>query len=183
MSVSKRYVGNEENVKKVISLYLSEAKPTLEDMAVELGTTYHNVQHIVRTRLPKDVQAREKALRYSRAKTLRDVLQPPPSGSRAHHWKGGRTKTKEGYWQVRIGKRYFLEHRLVMEKALGLEPGGLPQIFEVHHIDENKQNNVLDNLALVTPSGHRELHCHLNGWQPASSRSTLWEKWASGTSK
>ena len=32
------------------------------------------------------------------------------------------------------------------------------QVLQVHHIDKNRQNNELDNLLVVCPNHHRELH-------------------------
>lgn len=53
---------------------------------------------------------------------------------------------------------YVFEHRHVLLKAgVSVPPG-----FEVHHIDEDRSNNSLDNLAVVTPIGHQRLH-HPNG--------------------
>lgn len=83
-------------------------------------------------------------------------------GSDSNQWKGGRTKTKEGYVLIKShghpyarSNNYVSEHRLVMEKHLGryLEP-----YEQVHHKDGNKANNVVSNLELWTrshPSGKR----------------------------
>jgi hypothetical protein len=45
-------------------------------------------------------------------------------------------------------------HRYVWQKEVGKIPNG----YHIHHIDGNKANNSLDNLALVTASGHERLH-------------------------
>lgn len=59
--------------------------------------------------------------------------------------------TKKGYVQVKLkctdGKqRLFQYHRVIWYLAYGTIPEG----YEVNHIDENKQNNALSNLNLMT---------------------------------
>jgi hypothetical protein len=63
---------------------------------------------------------------------------------------------------------------VLVAKSLGLEE--LPAHWEVHHIDEDKTNNDLDNLAIVTKRGHRKLHRVLLG------KLYAWEKEMFGTS-
>ena len=77
-------------------------------------------------------------------------------------WKGGQFINDEGYvmthapehpWPRR--NRYILEHVRVMELAIGrrLLPGEV-----VHYIDHSRQNNALDNLALMSAGEHSSLH-------------------------
>lgn len=47
------------------------------------------------------------------------------------------------------------EHRYVMEQKLG---GPIPKGMHVHHIDGDRRNNHPDNLMLLTPEEHIELH-------------------------
>lgn len=66
-------------------------------------------------------------------------------------------KSKDYYKHHRIGGRagkMRLEHHLVWEKANGLIPEG----YEIHHIDQNKKNNDLENLTCVTVSDHQRIH-------------------------
>lgn len=54
-------------------------------------------------------------------------------------WKGGR----------------ILEHRLVMEQHLGRR---LLKTEEVHHKDGNRQNNLIENLEVLTKEKHASIH-------------------------
>lgn len=59
---------------------------------------------------------------------------------------------KTGYYlNSTIRKRL---HRYVWEN----EVGEIPKGYHVHHIDGDKSNNSIDNLALITASGHERLH-------------------------
>jgi 5-methylcytosine-specific restriction endonuclease McrA len=84
-------------------------------------------------------------------------------------WKGGRKVRRDGYIFVVVqddhpapaytkpsGLKYSLEHRHVMEQHLDrfLHPTEV-----VHHIDGNRSNNSIDNLALLPDqSTHATLH-------------------------
>lgn len=54
---------------------------------------------------------------------------------------------------------YVMEHRLVIEKAIGRYVGADE---EIHHINYNKSDNRIENLVLLPTSGsHTELHKYL----------------------
>lgn len=103
-------------------------------------------------------------------------------------WKGGRTKTKEGYifisfqlltedekrifenMKVGRGSGYISEHRFLMAKKIG-RPLGKNEI--VHHINGIQFDNRLENLQLMTSSEHSkklsgEITCPKCGhtWKP-----------------
>lgn len=59
---------------------------------------------------------------------------------------------KTGYYLN--GSIHERMHRYVWEHYCGKIPEG----FQVHHIDGDKSNNVIDNLALMTNSAHQRLH-------------------------
>ncbi len=85
------------------------------------------------------------------------------SGSLNPNWKGGRTVTSHGYVLIRVGKKhpladcrgYAYEHRLKLMEKLGRVP--LPEEL-AHHDDEDKQNNVPENLLPISRSDHIKLH-------------------------
>lgn len=64
--------------------------------------------------------------------------------------------SRHGYQYVRVaGRGYSFLHRKVMAESIGrpLERGEV-----VHHIDGDRQNNVISNLFLTTPAGHNYAH-------------------------
>ena len=78
-------------------------------------------------------------------------------------WKGGRSKDFHGYIIVhspnhpnKNNKGYIREHRLVMEKHLGRY---LTKKEIVHHEDEDRSNNKLENLKLFkNKAAHTKHH-------------------------
>lgn len=61
---------------------------------------------------------------------------------------------KKGYLMVRIAKRNVRVHRLVYE-YFGTD---FNKDYHIHHEDENKQNNCIDNLECISPSEHTTHH-------------------------
>ena len=91
------------------------------------------------------------------------------TGSAHPAWKGGRAIDRDGYVRVyrpdhpfpRRGG-YVLEHVMVMELSIGRR---IASDENVHHKDDDKQNNALENLELqkkgAHSSHHRSLDTHL----------------------
>jgi len=77
------------------------------------------------------------------------------------NWKGGIINQKNGYVLILTkyhpsGQKYVLQHRLVMEAQIGRFLGSKEQ---VHHINENKKDNRIENLMLFrSNSEHRRYH-------------------------
>jgi hypothetical protein len=77
---------------------------------------------------------------------------------------GSGTITRHGYRQIKMDGKYVFEHRIIWERINGLIPNGM----FIHHKDENRLNNDISNLELVTYEDHRRIH------------SKLYERWNGG---
>lgn len=109
------------------------------------------------------------------------------SGSLHHKWNGGRKKHPEGYVYVlkkghpRSTKDgYVLEHILVMEEYLGrpLKYFGQnhPDNEIVHHLNEIKDDNRIENLVVVLRKCHIKHHCKI----PSSIKEEVFKTWSFG---
>lgn len=84
---------------------------------------------------------------------------------------GGRYKAKQ-----KNGRR-ILEHRLVWEE----HNGEIPEGMMIHHIDENKKNNNIDNLQCITYKEHNNIHSH-EPWNKGLTTKTN-KKWKQAMEK
>ena len=71
-------------------------------------------------------------------------------------WKGGKVKMANGYILLSLNGSRKLEHRYIMEQYLGRP---LEKKEVVHHINEVRNDNRIENLALLSSqSEHARLH-------------------------
>ena len=63
---------------------------------------------------------------------------------------------KPDWYTGRKGATHVFVHTVVMCEALGLTE--LPQGWAVHHINGDKHDNDITNLALMTQNAHSKLH-------------------------
>jgi hypothetical protein len=155
MSISKEWCNNKRNQESVLQLYRGKACLTKQAIADRLGTVYHNVLHVIAAHMPEQEHAWQKAKRYAKSKRGWKNPMYGKKGPKHHNWIG---LVDDGYGYLTClnrGKRQFV-HRIVMARALGIRE--LPDWCTVHHIDEDKKNNDLDNLVLTTNSGHKVIH-------------------------
>ena len=109
------------------------------------------------TKCKEQVAQERAALVTERKKSA--VSQPAPFRPRGYVDEEGYVMIKiPGGWPSQRVNGYVLEHRYVMEKFLGRSLGSDEH---VHHKDQNKWNNALENLLVVTNAQHTELHKNL----------------------
>lgn len=90
------------------------------------------------------------------SKQCQNVWKGTKTGESSSQWRGGIYMTNQGYRFLRQPDgTYKAEHRIVMEEKIGRE---LLSDEVVHHIDEDKLNNDINNLQLMTRSEHIEEH-------------------------
>ena len=148
--------------------YMSPPYKTMTQIGEELGVTYHTISAALRRGLTAEQIRKRSAANKSRAKTGKAN---PMFGLRQS--KGPiRRGAYRGEWD---GQTHVLLHRQAFLRVLGLST--LPRGLQAHHIDGDKTNNTLDNLALVTPKGHSQLHAQ------RLKKLRLWEVEEFGTSR
>tara|TARA_R110002049_G_scaffold4063_2_gene29295 strand:- start:6561 stop:7109 length:549 start_codon:yes stop_codon:yes gene_type:complete len=69
------------------------------------------------------------------------------------------TINKNGYYECTTQDRLML-HNLVYET----EKGSIPEGNVIHHLDNIKINNKIENLKPISPSEHSKLHNSVSGW-------------------
>jgi hypothetical protein len=184
MSVSKRDLANKELCQQVVTCYLSEEKPTIKEVGSRFGVSFHTAAAMLEAALSEEKRKQEAALRYSRSKQGEKNPMLGKTGASHPLYRGRLECDPHGYililkpdWYTgRPGSKHVYEHQAVMAKLLGLTE--VPENMQVHHINEDRADNSPENLALVTPVGHRTLHS-----RSPLRQLTLWELHRSGTSR
>lgn len=100
---------------------------------------------------------------YQISKTGKKNPMKGKTGKKHHNYKE-RVSDGRGYWMIlkpdwytgRKGSNHIFEHSAVMCESLGITE--IPEGFVVHHIDGDKKNNNINNLALMNMGAHTRLH-------------------------
>lgn len=111
--------------------------------------------------MPTGVYKHKKGVYHHTEKTrnkIRKILLGRFLGSNSFSWKGGKCKNGAGYVYIYNPKHpfctkqgYVREHRLIMEKHIGRY---LHKWEIVHHINEIRDDNRVENLKLMGKSEH-----------------------------
>lgn len=146
-----------ERKAEIIERYKTER---MDDIATDLDISRGAIDRMLRA---EGVQIRRRGPMHSQI------------GPANHNFKAGRYTTSEGYVRVLLdpsdplismadGKRYVLEHRLVMARLIGRPLMGDES---VHHIDGDRGNNTAENLQLRRGQHGKHIHvrCHDCGSQ------------------
>lgn len=124
-------------------------------IAEQLSTNSYQVTKIVgRYRTKTEISNRNKAIelkRYAENKDLSEHIEGVCKDKDGYY-----TIAKPEWWSCDINSKRVYYHHYVFCRAVGLFR--VPEGFVVHHIDGNKTNNALINLALLTHKAHKRLH-------------------------
>lgn len=152
----------EEVVSLVCNLF-EHTETSLQDIRKQAKLAYWEMQEILDKHFSKDFQQNRKSHLYSLSKS---GDKNPMTGKfkDLHHNYKGLVGDGNGYlmclkpeWYIgRKGSKHVFVHSVVMCEYLGITE--IPKGFVVHHIDGNKHNNDITNLALLTNSAHLRLH-------------------------
>jgi len=163
MSKSESALQDDQLRKDAVERYLDDDKPSIQGLANELNSTYHNVMAILHKDLDPMVYRKEKSLRYARTK---QGNQNPMHGKfrELHHRYKGVIDGYDGYLIIlkpdwftgHPNSNHVPHHQVVFCEYAGMTE--IPEGFHVHHIDGDKTNNFISNLALVAISAHRKIH-------------------------
>lgn len=160
-SVTRKVI-SEDIVSMICNLYKT-TNMRIEDICKEAKLENYIVIDILKSHFSEDFMNSRKSKLYSDSK--KGDLNPMKKMTGEDHPRyigivddgNGYDMIKKPEWYTgRHGSDYVFYHSVVMCEALGLTE--IPKGFVVHHIDGNKKNNDISNLALVTISGHSKIH-------------------------
>lgn len=154
------------NVDSAVEMYLlgDSLKVVAKEYGVSISTVrYHlhkrGVLRTVSAALKEHYSKNQSPLLGSKRKPHTDEAKIKMSLAQMARWDGkakGTTLKPNGYVEFTTGSnKGRLVHTVVMEEFLGRTVRGDEC---VHHIDRNRSNNSIDNLAVMTKSAHSRLH-------------------------
>lgn len=154
---------SQQDIDLVCSLYVN-TDITMRQLCKEAKLADYIVQDILNDNFDESFRNARKSRIYRNSNIGDNNLMKRYTGPAHPNWAGGIVDDGNGYLMVkkpewytgRRGSDYVFYHSVVMCLALGITE--IPKGFAVHHIDGNSKNNSIDNLCLITCSGHGKLH-------------------------
>lgn len=150
------------DIEEIVRLYTQEHKSTLQiskEMECSVMAIFRRLKAAgIETKSQSEVMKGRKLPDWHRQKIKEGAEKRDQTGEKNPHWRGGRSYTKSKnaiYPIIRVNGRYVKEHRYVVEQHLRRK---LLRTEEVHHKDENKFNNDISNLVILSKSEHAKLH-------------------------
>lgn len=136
----------------------------LQDISRKLKCSYSVMLKAIRGMYGSEALEVRKSKLYSVSKSGSNNPQSLLKREFSNKWKGGKPDDGNGYslvfndgWiEEKSYDGYVFEHQLVMLKALNLHR--MPNKGIIHHINHNRKDNSINNLALMTNGAHSRLH-------------------------
>lgn len=160
-NVSKRPITT-EMIQGTCNLFLN-TNTTLRDIAKTFKLEYWELQEILNSNFTEEEQKNRKRKLYSLSKSGNKNPMKGKVGTEHPNYKGviddgnGYLMCLKPNWYTgRINSNYVFVHTVVMCEALSITE--LPKGFVIHHINGDKKDNNISNLALLTIGAHSKLH-------------------------
>ena len=164
--VRSKHVVSEEETEQICT-WFRETNMRMEDICVEVKLPNYIVQDIIHQHFSQEFIDKRKSKLYRNSK-LGDKNPMTGKFGELHHGYKGVIDDGNGYlmmlkpdWYTgRKAHTYVFLHHIVFCQHSGLTE--IPKGFVVHHIDFDKKNNDISNLALMTVAAHARLHAQVN---------------------
>lgn len=163
--VTHKHELSQDDINIVCNLY-SCTSMRLDDICKEAKLENYVVQKILDDNFSEDFQNKRKSKLYRSSKLGDKNPMKQLTGENHPNYKGiiddgaGYLMIKKpDWWTTRKNSDYIYYHHFVFAKEFGLTE--IPKGFVIHHIDGNKHNNDISNLALLHMSAHSRWHSML----------------------
>ena len=159
---NKRKPISQDKIQLVCNLFLN-TNNTLQDIVKESRLEYWEMQNILNDNFTEEQQKARKRKLYSLSKIgtknpMKDKcnIEHPRYKGIVDDGNGYLMCLKPDWYTGRIKSKYVFVHSVVMCEYLGITE--IPKGFCVHHINGDKKDNDISNLALLNISAHSKLH-------------------------
>lgn len=126
----------EMNIQNIINLY-TNTNNSIKDLVVFFNKSEETIRRFM---IKNNIKRKDKTLKikqYNKDKFI------------------GKFQRKDGYILILVNNKYVLEHRFIVENNIGRK---LEKYEHVHHKNEIKNDNRIENLEILTISEHSKYH-------------------------